>query len=291
MQIRTEPPEANSKRQNLWRIIFLSDTTAGRIFDGILILLISLSVITIMLESVPEWRTAHEHLFVSLEWYFTILFTLEYAARLWVVKLRWRYATSFYGIVDLLAILPAYIELLLPGTHYLMMLRVLRLMRMFRVLKMAEYIGEASLLMNALASSRRKILLFFAFMLALVFIEGTIIYVLEHDANPDFHTIPQGIYWAIVTITTVGYGDVAPVTVLGKMMASFIMLTGYAIIAVPTGIVTSELGREFRQSFTTTHPTEIPPSSPTPDRSCPQCQSQDHTPYARHCQHCGCRLI
>jgi voltage-gated potassium channel len=268
-------PQPDSRRERLWRIIFLSDTRAGRAFDVALLWIIALSVLTILLESVAELREAHRGLFFGLEWLFTAIFTLEYLARLWVVRRRWRYALSFFGIVDILSILPAYIELLVPGTHYLMTLRILRLMRMFRVLKMAEYIGEASVLLNALTASRRKILLFFASMLALVCVEGTIVYVLEHDANPDFSNIPQGIYWAIVTITTVGYGDVAPVTVAGKMMASIIMLTGYAIIAVPTGIVTTEIGRELLG--------QRPPAT----RRCRECGTRDHLPHARYCHHCG----
>lgn len=269
-------PEPDARRERVWRIIFLSDTKAGRFFDVALLWLIGLSVLTIMLESVDELRVRHGALFVKLEWVFTVLFTLEYVARLWVVRRRWRYARSFFGVIDLMSILPAYIELLLPGTHYLMTLRVLRLMRMFRVLKMAEYIGEAGVLMNALSASRRKIFIFFSAVLSLVCVEGTIVYVIEHDANPGYSNIPQSIYWAIVTITTVGYGDIAPVTVLGKIMASIIMLTGFAIIAVPTGIVTSEIGRELKGSRTR--------------RRCKECGWDDHDSRARHCQQCGVAL-
>ena len=266
----------DSTRERIWRIIFLSDTKAGRAFDVLLLWVIGLSVLTIMLESVDSLRRQHGSLFNTLEWVFTGLFTLEYLARLWVVRKRGAYARSFFGMVDLMTILPAYISLLLPGSHYLTTVRVLRLMRMFRVLKMAEYIGEAGVLMNALSASRRKILIFFSAVLALVCVEGTIVYVIEHDANPGYANIPQSIYWAIVTITTVGYGDVAPVTVLGKMMASVIMLTGFAIIAVPTGIVTSEIGRELKG-------TRI-------RRRCKECGWDDHDSRARHCQQCGVAL-
>lgn len=266
-------PEPDSHRERVWRIIFLSDTKAGRVFDVMLLWLIGLSVLTIMLESVDELRERHGRLFVTLEWVFTGLFTLEYAARLWVVRRRWRYARSFFGVIDLISILPAYISLLLPGSHYLM---TVRLMRMFRVLKMAEYIGEAGVLMNALSASRRKIMIFFSAVLALVCVEGTIVYVIEHDANPGYSNIPQSIYWAIVTITTVGYGDIAPVTVLGKIMASVIMLTGFAIIAVPTGIVTSEISREIKGTRTR--------------RRCNECGWDDHDSRARHCQQCGVAL-
>ena len=270
------PTPPDSARERLWRIIFLSDTKAGRRFDVALLWLIVLSVVTIMLESVDELREQHGQLFVALEWVFTGLFTIEYALRLWVVRNRSSYARSFFGIVDLLTILPAFIELMLPGSHYLTTVRILRIMRMFRVLKMAEYIGEAGVLMNALSASRRKILIFFSAVLTLVCVEGTIVYVIEHDANPGYANIPQSIYWAIVTITTVGYGDVAPVTVLGKMMASVIMLTGFAIIAVPTGIVTSEIGRELKGARAR--------------RRCKECGWDEHDARARHCQQCGVAL-
>jgi voltage-gated potassium channel len=274
MAIRQTEPAA--RRERLWHIIFLSDTKAGHLFDVALLWLICLSTLTVMLDSVDELREPHGTLFLTLEWVFTGLFTLEYAVRLWAVRDRWHYARSFFGVVDLLSILPAYLSLLMPGTHYLMMLRILRLLRMFRVLKMAEYLGEASVLLNALAASRRKILIFFYTVLALVCVEGTIVYVIENEANPNFANIPQSIYWAIVTITTVGYGDIAPVTVLGKMMASVIMLTGFAIIAVPTGIVTSEIGREMWAARVS--------------RRCGKCGWSDHDPRARHCQQCGAAL-
>ena len=275
MSTDTEPQPL---RERVWRIIFRSDTRAGRIFDLVLLWLIALSVLTVILDSVDELRAAHGRLVWALEWFFTGVFTLEYLTRLWCVRRRWRYALSFLGIIDLLTLLPAYLELMLPGTHYLMALRVVRLLRIFRILKMAEYLGEAGILLNALLASRRKILIFFCAVLALVLVEGTIVYVLERDANPDFSNIPQAIYWAIVTITTVGYGDVAPVTVPGKFMASIIMLTGFAIIAVPTGIVTSEIGREMR-------------ARRRDDRRCDECGWTEHDPRALCCQQCGTRLV
>lgn len=268
-------PEPDSFREKLWRIIFRSDTRAGRIFDTGLLIFIGLSVLTLMLESVDELRTAHPSLFGTLEWCFTAVFTAEYLTRLWVVRRRLRYALSFFGIVDLISILPSFIELLIPGAHYLMGLRVLRLMRLFRILKMADHIGEANILLNALGASRRKITVFFLTVFSVVLVEGTIMYVLEKDANPDFANIPQAIYWAIVTITTVGYGDVAPVTLLGKMMASVIMLTGFAIIAVPTGIVTHEIGREMRGRHC---------------RRCKECGWEENDMRARFCQQCGVAL-
>ena len=269
-------PEANPRREKLWRVIFLSDTRAGRTFDLVLLAFIGLSVLTLMLESVDELRRAHLNLFQTLEWIITGVFTVEYLLRLWVVRRRWAYALSFFGIVDLLSLLPSYLELVVPDAHYLMGLRVLRLMRMFRILKMAEYLGEANILLNALSASRRKITVFLVTVLAMVFVEGTVMYVIEKDANPDFANIPQSIYWAIVTITTVGYGDVAPVTLLGKMMASVIMLTGFAIIAIPTGIVTHEIGREMRGQ--------------RGGRRCGECGWTEHDLRARFCQQCGTPL-
>lgn len=272
--MKPEPAASNSAKERLWRIIFLSDTKAGRVFDTALLVMIGISVIILMLESVDELRLAHGTLFWVMEWILTGLFTVEYAARLWVVRNRWKYALSFFGVVDLLSILPSYLELLIPGSHYLMTFRVLRLLRMFRILKMAEYLGEANVLMNALIASRRKIMVFLTTVMAIVLVEGTLMYVIERDSNPDFSNIPQSIYWAIVTITTVGYGDVAPVTVLGKMMASVIMLTGFAIIAVPTGIVTHEIGREMD-------------GRRGQRRRCKECGWEENDARARYCQQCG----
>jgi voltage-gated potassium channel len=268
-------PQTDPFRERIWRIIFRSDTIAGRRFDTTLLILIGLSVLTLMLESVKELRTAHVGMFLALEWFFTTVFTIEYLIRIGVVRNRLNYALSFFGVVDLLSILPSYIGLLVPDAHYLMGLRILRLMRLFRILKLTEHIGEANVLMNALGASRRKITVFLLTVMSLVLVEGTIMYVLEKDANPDFSNIPQAIYWAIVTITTVGYGDVAPVTLLGKIMASIIMLTGFAIIAVPTGIVTHEIGREMRSRHC---------------RRCKECGWEENDLRARYCQMCGVAL-
>jgi voltage-gated potassium channel len=194
--------------------------------------------------------------------------------RLWVVRSPRRYLTSFFGVVDLLSILPSYVELFLPGSRFLMTLRVLRLLRMFRILKMAQYIGEAGVLMSALAAARRKIAVFLFVVCALVCVEGTIVYLLENGHNEGFASIPEAMYWTVVTITTVGYGDVTPVTVLGKMMASVIMLTGFAIIAVPTGVVSAELGRQLHRD----------------ERRCGACGWKGHDSRAIHCMSCGTRL-
>ncbi|MEQ1862022.1 MAG: ion transporter [Chthoniobacteraceae bacterium] len=272
-----QKPAVGPFRERLWRIIFLSDTPAGRAFDVALLWIIGASVLVVMLESVDSLRAEHGATFRILEWVFTIVFTIEYALRLWVVRRPARYARTFFGVVDLLAILPSYLELFLLGSHYLMMLRVLRLLRMFRVLKMAHHIGEAGVLLNALRASRTKISVFLFSVLALVSVEGTIMYLLEHGTNEGFSNIPQAIYWAVVTITTVGYGDVSPITVPGKMMASLIMLTGFAIIAVPTGVVAAEMGRELARNRSAR-------------RRCGECGWEDHDPRARFCQQCGTEL-
>lgn len=274
----TEGPEDDSLRQRLWRIIFLSDTFAGRLFDVILLGLIGICVIVVMLESIEPLRLQHLRLFITLEWIFTAIFTIEYIARLWVVRNRWRYATSFFGIIDLISILPSYLELLLTGSHYLMTVRILRLLRMFRILKMAEHVGESYMLLRALRASSNKIIVFLVSIVAIVCVEGTMMYVIEHNENEGFSNIPQAIYWAIVTITTVGFGDVTPVTVAGKMMACVIMLTGFAIIAVPTGVVTSEMHREMSAVSYKYF-------------SCVRCGWVRHDPQAKFCQQCGNSLL
>jgi voltage-gated potassium channel len=202
------------------------------------------------------------------------LFTIEYVVRILVVRKKRRYVLSFFGIVDLLSILPAYLSLFLVGTQYLMVIRVLRLLRMFRVLKMARHFGQANVLMNALRASSPKIAVFLFAILTLVSIEGTLMYLIEGEHNPGFSSIPQSIYWGIVTITTVGYGDVAPQTVLGKILASFTMLTGFSIIAVPTGIVSAEIGKGLREVA-------------MDRRRCAECGWTGHDPAANFCKHCG----
>ena len=267
-------PDAASWREKIWRVVFRSDTPAGRAFDVVLLVLISASVLVVMLESVEPLRLAHGRAFLIAEWIFTLLFTIEYVIRLMVVRKKRRYVLSFFGIVDLLSILPAYLSLLLVGTQYLMVIRVLRLLRMFRVLKMARHFGQANVLMNALRASSPKIAVFLFAILTLVSIEGTLMYLIEGEHNPGFSSIPQSIYWGIVTITTVGYGDVAPLTVMGKILASFIMLTGFSIIAVPTGIVSAEIGKGLREVA-------------TDRRRCAECGWTGHDPAANFCKHCG----
>lgn len=267
-------PEQGKLRQRLWRIIFLSDSFAGRLFDVVLLTLIMVCVIVVMLESVESLRAQYAQFFFTAEWIFTAIFTVEYMARLWVVRNRWRYSTSFYGIIDLISILPSYLELFFAGSHYLMTIRIIRLLRMFRILKMAEHVGESHMLLRALKASSNKIVVFLLSVIAIVCVEGTMMYVIENGSNDGFSNIPQSIYWAIVTITTVGFGDITPVTVAGKMMACVIMLTGFAIIAVPTGVVTSEMNREMN-------------SQPRTRRTCSTCGWARHDSQANYCQQCG----
>lgn len=270
-------PDREGLRQNVWRVIFQHDTKWAKRFDIILLWLIGASVLVIMLESVEALEAKYVTLFHVLEWIFTIIFTIEYGLRIWVVRRKRRYIFSFFGIVDFLSILPTYLGLFVAGSQYLMMIRILRLLRMFRVLKMARHVGEANVLLDALRASRTKILVFVFGVLTLVCVEGTLMYLIEgRNEGTGFTSIPTSIYWGIVTITTVGYGDIAPVTVLGKMMASVIMLTGFAIIAVPTGIVTAEIGRRMRVEMDT--------------RRCGNCGLVGHDPAAEYCKMCGKEL-
>jgi len=227
-------------RRSLYIIIFEADTSLGRLFDIALLIAILFSVLAVILETVPSLQEHHRLFFFYFEWVVTCIFTLEYALRLFVAKKPLRYAFSFFGLIDLLSILPAYISLFSPGVRYLMVVRVLRLLRVFRILKLVRYVAAIKVLQQAIFASRFKIYIFLGVIGTLVLIMGTLMYIVEGDQS-GFNSIPQSMYWTIVTMTTVGYGDVVPVTTLGKVIASFMMLIGYAIIAVPTGIVTSEL--------------------------------------------------
>ena len=268
-------PSEDSLRERVWRVIFLSDTRFAQVFDIVLLILIGASVCVVMLESVASIREGHWELFWYLEWFFTLVFTAEYFLRLAVARSRRKYVFSFFGVVDLLSILPTYLALFFAGTQYLMVIRILRLLRMFRVLKMAHHFGQANVLMRGLRSSWPKISVFLFFMLTLVCIEGTLMYLIEAGSNEGFSSIPQSIYWAIVTVTTVGYGDVAPMTIMGKVLASFIMLSGFAIIAVPAGIVTSEIGMGYYQSLR------------MDARTCAECGWEGHDPAAKYCKQFG----
>jgi len=260
-------------RTRLHEIIFEADTRAGKIFDVLLILSIVLSVGVVLLDSITAVHQRYSDLLYKVEWIFTVFFTVEYALRLLCVGRPLVYATSFFGIIDLLAIAPTYLSLLLPGTHYLLVIRLLRVLRVFRVLKLVQYVGEVDHLVRALQASRRKIIVFVFTVLTLVVLVGSFMYVIEGAEN-GFTSIPQGMYWAVVTLTTVGYGDVSPQTPIGKTLAAFIMILGYGIIAVPTGIVTAEL-------------TMAGSSRNTNTRSCHDCSADGHDDDAIFCKYCG----
>ena len=274
-------PERKSKTHSGWRlkiheIIFEADTPIGKAFDVVLIWSIILSVIVVLLESVKEIREQYGTLLHVIEWVFTLLFTTEYILRLISVGRPLRYARSFFGIVDLLSILPTFISILLPATHYLTVIRVLRVLRIFRILKLAQYVAEASLLIRAMRTSSRKILVFLFAIGTLVIIFGSLMYIIEGEEN-GFTSIPRSIYWAIVTMTTVGYGDISPKTNLGQTVASMIMIMGYGIIAVPTGIVTVGLSQAYQQERIST-------------QACPECSADGHETDAKHCKFCGANL-
>lgn len=257
-------------------IVFEADTAAGRLFDVTLIGLILISVLVVMLDSVEELRTAYGPILHGIEWALTIVFTIEYLLRLSCVGSPLRYARSFLGLVDLLAILPTYISLFIPGSHYLLVVRLLRVLRIFRVFKIAQYIGEADLLMDAIHNSRRKITIFLFTVLTLATVTGSLMYVVE-GAESGFTSIPTSIYWAIVTLTTVGYGDISPVTPLGQFIATTIMLMGYGIIAVPTGIMSVEIARATERRDTIT-------------QACRECGGHCYHRDAKFCMHCGVPL-
>ena len=265
----------NGWRSTLYTVIFESDTAAGKWFDVILIINIVLSVIAVMLDSVHSLNAVHGESLYLIEWFFTILFTIEYVFRLLCIGKPSSYARSFFGVVDLLAVLPTYLSLFIPGSQYLITLRILRILRVFRVLKLVQYSIEAQVFLNALTASRRKITVFLFAVLTLVIIFGSLMYLIEGEEN-GFTSIPRSVYWAIVTMTTVGYGDISPKTNAGQVLAAVIMIMGYGIIAVPTGIVTVELSKA--KKGTRYHVV------------CPDCSSEDHSPDARHCKDCGTKL-
>ncbi len=269
------PQLTRSRRARLHEIIFEADTRAGKAFDVALIACIVLSVLAVMLDSVSQFRRAYGPWLFAFEWVFTLLFSVEYGLRVISVRRPKAYIFSFFGIVDLLAVLPTYVSLLLPGTHYLLVIRVLRILRIFRVFKLVQYVSEAKQLRQALAASSRKITVFLFTVVTLVIIFGSILYVIEGEEN-GFTSIPRSIYWAVVTLTTVGYGDISPSTGLGQAVASIIMILGYSIIAVPTGIVTVAMTRVADRNITTA--------------ACPDCAAEGHDPDAKHCKYCGAKL-
>lgn len=258
----------------LHEVIFEADTQAGKWFDIILLWAILLSVVVVMLESVESISNHYGSELRIIEWGFTILFSLEYIARILSVGKPIKYIFSFYGIIDLISIIPTFIGIFVTGTHTLSVIRSIRLLRVFRILKLVQFISEANVLIKALKASKAKIIVFLFAVLSLTFILGTLMYLIE-SPEAGFTSIPISIYWAIVTLTTVGYGDIAPQTVLGQTLASLIMIIGYAIIAVPTGIIGAEVAKTATSSNT---------------QSCPQCSLSDHADDAKYCKHCGSRL-
>ena len=269
------PASTNPRRDRVHEIIFGAETPTGKAFDVALLIAIVVSIVAVCLESVASIRAQYGPLLRALEWAITILFTVEYILRLYSVRQPWRYALSFFGIVDLLSILPTYLSFFIAGSQSLLVIRALRLLRVFRILKLAHFVGEARLLRAALHASIRKITVFLGAVLTIVIIVGALMYLIEGGDN-GFSSIPQAIYWAIVTMTTVGYGDIAPQTILGKVLASFVMIMGYAIIAVPTGIVTVELASSVKSSVRTD--------------ACAECGADGHAIDAIHCRFCGTPL-
>jgi len=269
-------PHKGSFQEKLHTIIYEADTRSGKLFDQLLLAAIAGSLIVVMLDTVESVHRPYGHILYGLEWFFTILFTVEYIARIVAVTKPRKYIFSFYGLVDLVAIIPTYLSILLPGSQYLMSIRALRLIRVFRVLKLTRYLGEASELRRALRMSRPKITVFLVVVLTVTIINGTLMFLIEGPAN-GFTSIPKSIYWAIVTLTTVGYGDMAPHTPIGQFIASLIMILGYGIIAIPTGIVTSEITRQQYKPNTNT-------------QACPSCSREGHADNAVYCKFCGEKL-
>jgi len=266
-----------SLRERLHDIIFESNTAAGRIFDKVLMVCIIASVCAVMLDSVTSISEKYGRLFYVLEWVFTIVFTIEYILRLLTAKWPLRYATSFFGVVDFLTVIPTYLDLLFPGTRFLLVIRILRVLRIFRILKLTRYVGEGDQIIAALKASLQKITVFLFAILVIVVVLGSMMYLVEGAKN-GFTSIPRSIYWAIVTITTVGYGDISPQTPLGQAISVVIMVVGYSIIAVPTGIV----GVEFTRAFSKRAEEAV--------QACAGCGKEGHDEDASFCKHCGKHL-
>jgi voltage-gated potassium channel len=310
-----EPSEPTGIKQRLYEIIFESDSPAGKTFDVLLILAILASVVVVMIDSIPDISPELSRAMWYAEWGFTLAFTVEYVIRLWVVRKATRYARSFFGLVDLFAILPTYVALVIPGAQYLLSIRVLRVLRVFRVLRLAHFVGEANIITRAMWASRHKIGIFLFTVVTAVTVLGSLLYIIEGPAS-GFDSIPRAVYWAIVTLTTVGYGDIAPGTPLGQGVAALIMLLGYGMIAVPTGIFTVEMGRaaagggEAGERSARARPGAQRPAGgggqataraqPTAEgsagggggpRECPGCGRREPDPEARYCRYCGDALI
>lgn len=267
-------PEDSFWKRYFFRIIYRSDTRFGKLFDIILLVLILLSTLIIMLESVASYDKKYHTTFIILEWIISIFFTIEYLLRIFVVKQKKHYIFSFFGIIDFLSLCPFYLSLFLPITKYFLIFRMLRMLRIFRIFNLLDFMNDGFLIVRALKNSSRKIYIFLLFLIIFSIIVGSLMFMVE-GGRPGFETIPQSIYWAVVTVTTVGYGDVSPITPLGKFFAIVLMLAGYSIIAVPTGIVTAEM-RNKRQNL---------------ELVCPRCGNDDVDDDARYCKKCGEKLF
>ncbi|MCB0532974.1 MAG: ion transporter [Lewinellaceae bacterium] len=266
------------QRSYLRRVIFKTDTPEGKKFDTILILLIFASVIAVILETISEFHKSNWWIFFILEWLFTLIFTVEYILRLYSARHPVRYATSFFGMVDLLSILPTYISVFFMGTQHLLIVRALRLLRIFRIFKMGHFVSEGAVVLSALQASRTKIYVFVSFVVLMAIIIGSLMYMVESPHNPAFSNIPAGIYWAIVTLTTVGYGDITPLTTFGKFLATLVMILGYGVIAVPTGIVTAEISGRVMNLKDVVF------------KECARCRQTEHHTGAVYCHRCGSKL-
>ena len=266
--------EINEAREKIHEIIFEADTPAGKWFDIILLVCIVGSVLAVMLESVPSIDARYHLVFEVFEWGFTIFFTIEYILRLYAVYRPMKYALSFFGIIDLLSILPSYLSIFLPHSESLMVIRALRLLRIFRIFKLAGFVSESFVIIRALKASQKKIFVFLFFIILMTIIMGSIMYLVEGPES-GFDSIPRGIYWAIVTLTTVGYGDISPQTNFGQFLAAIVMILGYAVIAVPTGIVTAEFANENQKPIQTN------------TQTCRYCASEGHDDDAKFCKNCG----
>lgn len=263
-------------RQRLHSIIFHTDTPAGQRFDRYLLLTIMASLVVVMLDSIDSIHSQYAGLMAGIEWAFTALFAIEYAVRLYCSPKPLRYAFSFFGLIDLLAILSGILALFYADSQYLLIIRVIRMLRVFRVLKLSPYLRQANFLLTALRGSKQKIVVFFAGIATLVTVFGTLMYVIEGPAH-GYTSIPKGIYWAVVTLTTVGFGDIVPQTPLGQALSTLVMITGYSIIAVPTGIFTAELANAMRGDDLS--------------HECPSCAKNSHDPAAAFCNRCGSSLF
>lgn len=270
------PTTLNPRKEKLHEIIFEADTPMGKTFDIFLMVMIIASILVVMLESIGELQVKYKSIFYVLEWIFTIFFTIEYILRLYCVYSPIKYAKSFYGIIDVLAVLPTYLSLIIPGSQSLMVIRALRLFRVFRIFKLAHFLKEGHVIVAALRASRAKITVFLVFILLIVMVMGSLMYLIESGKNTNFTSIPRSIYWAIVTLTTVGYGDIAPQTPVGQFVAAVIMIMGYVVIAVPTGIVSSELLNQKELQHNT--------------QACRYCAEEGHDDDAIHCKYCGEKL-